>query len=511
MPPSPARDHSPAVRQAATRGGTEPGAVTRVADSGPPARSRPTSSPLWLRLAGPMLLFVVVGSIVLALWIHASARRDSAAVFAKLARTNADFFRSARLPANERVAESIGQVLGMHVFFRVGAWEMMPRKGSGMQFRQGKELIPSPKGALEKHTDLISVLRPTDGIIRIGSYEAIAVPVENETTLVVVRPVEPALRFLLQPRTLAILAAFWLLSVGLAWALTDRLVRPLRLIAERLPQIEQDSEPNLPGAERPDEIGQLARAYLATRAQLAEERARREKIERLALLGRMATGLAHEIHNPLAAIRMHAQLIDSTPDAELPAATRASLPVLLGEAARIEGLVNQWMFLARPAPPQTAPADLSVLVGQTLRALAPQAAHAHVELIDRTTPGLWAKVDARRLTQAIGNVVINAIHAMPGGGRLTIDGSAAEVVRLSFRDTGAGFSERALTHHAELFFSEKEGGMGIGLSVSSEILRAHGGSLHVANAPDGGAVVTFILPSSISLPSAPNGARAEVS
>jgi signal transduction histidine kinase len=442
-----------------------------------------------------MLLFVVAGSIVLALWIHASARRDSRTVFAKLAQTNADFIRSARLPANERVAESIGRVLNMQVFFRHGSWEMVPGEGGGMHFRQGKELVPPPQGPLAAQTDLIRALRPSDGIIRAGgSHEAIAVAVEKETTLIVVRRVEPALSFLLQPRTLLVLGAFWLLSVGLAWALTDRLVRPLRLIAERLPHIEDDAEPNLPGSERPDEIGQLARAYLETRAQLADERERREKIERLALLGRMATGLAHEIHNPLAAIRMHAQLIDSTPEAELPAATRTSLPVLLGEAARIEGLVNQWMFLARPAPPQTAAADLSALVANVVRALTPQAAHAQVELIDRTTTGLWAKVDARRITQAIGNVVLNAIHAMPGGGAVTIEGSAGEVVRLSFRDTGAGFSERALAHHAELFFSEKEGGMGIGLSVTSEILRAHGGSLTVANAPEGGAIVTFLLP-----------------
>jgi signal transduction histidine kinase len=308
-----------------------------------------------------------------------------------------------------------------------------------------------------------------------------------------------------------VLGTFWVLSFGLAWALTRGLVRPLRLIAERLPHIEDDSEKTLPGAERPDEIGQLARAYLATRAQLAEERAQREKAERLALLGRMATGLAHEIHNPLAAIRMHAQLVDSTPDADLAATARESLPVLLGETARIEGLVNQWMFLARPAPPQTAPADLAELVRGIVRTLQPEAAHAGVAIIDHTTPGLFAKVDARRIAQAIGNVLRNAIQAMPRGGSVTIEGemgneergtrsdgnrapSSQSAIVLRFRDTGPGFSAKALAHHAELFFSEKEGGMGIGLSVTSEILRAHGGEMRVENAADGGAQVAFFLP-----------------
>jgi signal transduction histidine kinase len=152
------------------------------------------------------------------------------------------------------------------------------------------------------------------------------------------------------------------------------------------------------------------------------------------------------------------------------------------------------MFLARPAPPQTALAELTELVRAVIRALQPEAAHAGVTLIDRTAPGLSVKVDARRLSQAIGNVLRNAIQAMPRGGSVTIEGDSADTVQLRFRDSGPGFSAKALAHHAELFFSEKEGGMGIGLSVTSEILRAHGGALRVENSPDGGAIVTFILP-----------------
>jgi signal transduction histidine kinase len=454
---------------------------------------RPISS-LWLRLALPFLLFVAAGSTALALWLHAAAQRESRHVFATLARTNANFIKSARLPANEHVADYLGHILNMHVFFRRGAWNTTPGE-HGPTVRESLETIPPVTGPLEEHRDLLRALGQEQGIVRAGAdFEAIAVPLENDLSLILVREVEPAWAFLVRTETLSLLVAFWVFSVALAWVLASGFVRPLRLLAERLPHIESDPGGALPGAERADEIGQLARAYLATRAQLAEERTRREQAERLALLGRMATGLAHEIHNPLAAIRMHAQLIDSSPAADLAGAARASLPVLLGETARIEGLVNQWMFLARPAPPHTVPTDLTALVADVVRTFAPQAAHARVEIIDRTAPALYAKVDARRLTQAIGNVVLNAIHALPGGGTLVIEGSSAEVVRLSFRDTGAGFSTNALAHHAELFFSEKEGGMGIGLSVTSEILRAHGGSLQVANAPEGGAIVTFVLP-----------------
>ena len=175
---------------------------------------RPISS-LWLRLALPFLLFVVAGSLALALWLHAAAERESRHVFATLAHTNADFIKSARLPANERVADYLSRVLNMQVFFRRGAWDMTASEG-GVAMHQTLETIPPVSGPLEAHRDLLRGLNEGQGIVHAGSeFEAIAVPLENDLNFILVRPVEPTWSFLVRTETLMLLIAFWIFSVAL--------------------------------------------------------------------------------------------------------------------------------------------------------------------------------------------------------------------------------------------------------------------------------------------------------
>lgn len=429
---------------------------------------------LWLRIAFPFFLFVVTGSFLLSAWLYASASRESRDQFATLARTNADFIRTSRLPATERMAVELGRILELRVFF----------------CESGGRIVPGLSGDLDGLEKEAARLNPRAGVVRLDArHEAVKSPVDAERSLVLIRPVHTSTIFF-RPLTLVILVVFWLLSLVLAWALARGLVNPLRILAKRLPGIESDRVPALPGVERNDEIGLLARTFADTHARLVSERRLREEAERLALLGKMATGLAHEIHNPLSSIRMHLQLMESAEG------TLDTIPLLLGETAKIESLVNQWMFLARPEPPQTSPAELCGLVAGIVQSMEPVALHARVEIRVRMPGNLMACVDSRRLRQAVGNILINAIQAMPSGGILQIFGEkSGQGSVLVFDDSGRGFSENALLHYADLFYSEKEGGMGIGLSVCAEIIKALGGTLHVANRPEGGASVTVTLPS----------------
>lgn len=223
---------------------------------------------------------------------------------------------------------------------------------------------------------------------------------------------------------------------------------------------------------------------------LVRERLKRAQSERLAMLGRVATSLAHDIKNPLASIQLHAQLM--TPQNEEDA---QAIKLIENESEVIAGLVNQWLHLANPLPPRLVKLDLAACIRSVAGNLEAQARHAGVEVGIDLPDSVWIMGDSQRLAQAVRNLMVNAIQAMPRGGRLGICGRFADgFFELRCTDSGAGFSEQALAQGTELFFTEKEGGMGVGLNIVSTIISAHGGSMNLQNDPKGGAVVIVLLP-----------------
>lgn len=223
---------------------------------------------------------------------------------------------------------------------------------------------------------------------------------------------------------------------------------------------------------------------------LARERIKRAQSERLAMLGRVATSLAHDIKNPLASIQLHAQLM--TPEN---AEDAKALKLIVSESDVIAGLVNQWLHLANPLPPKLVRLDVAECVRAVAQNLDAQAQHAGVSIENSLAGPIWTMGDSQRLAQAFRNIIINAIQAMPRGGKLRINAENDGInVCLRFTDTGTGFSEGALSRGTELFFTEKEGGMGVGLNIAASIVEAHGGRLEMNNDPKGGAVVSVGLP-----------------
>ena len=231
--------------------------------------------------------------------------------------------------------------------------------------------------------------------------------------------------------------------------------------------------------------------------------------EQLARVGQLAAGLAHELRNPLTPIKMLVQAaIERGPGCGL---SGRSLQVLEHEIGRMETSIQAFLDFARPPLPAKMTVDLRELVTPTLDLIAERAARQHVDVLTRIPEHPFVTtVDRGQIRQLLLNVLLNAIEAMPSGGRLevalerrsaTAGGASAAGpaepgpwISLRIADGGPGIDPDILPRMFEPFVTTKESGTGLGLSICSRIAAAHGGHLAARNRSCGGAVVELLLP-----------------
>jgi PAS domain S-box-containing protein len=249
------------------------------------------------------------------------------------------------------------------------------------------------------------------------------------------------------------------------------------------------------------EQGQLLGAVVICQDITEEKRwfSRLAESDRLASLGRLAAGVAHEINNPLTLVSGYAELLrDSVADPQL----REQAAVIVEEVQRIAGIVRNLLTFARQQPATAIPCDVNGILGRLCSLTASQFQKAKVELMLRCEPGLPQVVaNPGELEQVFLNLMINALEAMPRGGRLTVDTQCAHVdggpwVEIRFADTGCGIKEEYIDRIFEPFFTTKEvgKGTGLGLSVSYGIVRKYGGTIDVSSEEGRGSVFVVRLP-----------------
>jgi signal transduction histidine kinase len=247
-------------------------------------------------------------------------------------------------------------------------------------------------------------------------------------------------------------------------------------------------------------------SMVAKRAAMAVENARLyadlrqsqnliRRADRLSSLGVLTAGLAHEIRNPLVAIRTFTQLLpERYEDREF----REEFQVIaLREVDRICGLVNDLLSFARPSTHHVTSEDVNEVLESIIRILETQAKERGVQIDRRLLPDLpkiW--IDKEQLKQVFMNVILNAIESMEGGGAVVIatrlfQKDSEQFVEVGVRDTGVGIPEEDLENIFNPFFTTKKNGSGLGLSISNQIIQEHRGYMLVESKPGEG--TTFLI------------------
>ena len=220
-----------------------------------------------------------------------------------------------------------------------------------------------------------------------------------------------------------------------------------------------------------------------------------ELSRRLAAIGRLTSGVAHEVKNPINAIVIHLELLRERilqPDPD----TRRHIDIISSEIHRLDRVVKTLTDFSRPVELTLAPLDLRALAAAVVALAAPEARSHGVEIVQELGPRpLPVRVDADLMRQAILNVVINGVQAMPDGGTLTLRAFAtAQAAVLQVQDTGAGISPEIRDKIFNLYFTTKNSGSGIGLALSFRAMQLHNGALDLDSPSTPGASFRFILP-----------------
>ncbi|HTL30701.1 MAG TPA: ATP-binding protein [Tepidisphaeraceae bacterium] len=220
--------------------------------------------------------------------------------------------------------------------------------------------------------------------------------------------------------------------------------------------------------------------------------------ERLAELGTLTGGLAHEIKNPLSTVQLNLQLLQEDLSPDNPAYQRiiSRLSTVRQETGRLRDILDDFLRYAGRIELTRQPVELNHLLEELVDFFTPQAQLHRVQLrLNRAPESVTAAVDAKLVKQAVLNLMLNALQAMPNGGELILSlGSFDHEATIDVIDTGSGISPDAVEKIFQAYYSTKKGGTGLGLAMAKRIAEEHGGHLSVQSEVGKGSDFKLHLP-----------------
>jgi two-component system NtrC family sensor kinase len=322
------------------------------------------------------------------------------------------------------------------------------------------------------------------------------------------RQIRSSRSVLLGLAVLAILAS----SLIIWWLNRSLVLRPVAALVEGTRRVAEGDLTTVIPVTANHELGDLAKAFNAMTQRVSETQRQLTQADKLASVGRLAAGIAHEINNPLTGVLTYASLLAKRYEGE--GQTSADLEVIVRETKRCRQIIRELLDFARPTPPARKPTDINEVVRRALAVVANQLTESKVGLdlyLESDLPE--ANAQGNQIQQVLVNLLINAADAIgPEGGRIRVvtgvaqvmpvgeeaihwDSGARPMVEIRVEDTGCGIPAEALPHIYEPFFSSKgTKGTGLGLAVSWGIIESHEGTIGVQSEPGQGTRFTVRLP-----------------
>ena len=299
-----------------------------------------------------------------------------------------------------------------------------------------------------------------------------------------------------------------LIALGIAVVIGWRFTKPIEELAGAAQRVAAGDLNFRVDINRRDEVGELASTFNQMIAGLSSKLELEERLnqsERAAAIGRLTQAVAHEIRNPLNVINLSVDQVQAkfAPDDDK---RRSQFMRLLSsvkdEIVRLRNMVNDVLNYGRPAHLAVETIDLRSLMGETIELVRAQADELDVKIrFEQDEKPANVVGDAERLKSCLSNLAINALQAMPAGGKLVARVHRVDsLIEVSVTDTGVGISQESLIKVFEPYFSTKKSGFGLGLAVTKKIIEEHHGSIDVNSQVNQGTTFTLRFPAASDEP-----------
>ena len=295
---------------------------------------------------------------------------------------------------------------------------------------------------------------------------------------------------------LALLASTLLLAAFLVTPIAQAITQPLAKLTTFVRSFKQGQFVETPKS-GPPEVQELSVAFESMMQDLAKTQANLTRAAKLAVVGEMAAAMSHEVRTPLGILRSSADLLLREP--ALSKDGKEVLGFIISETERLNKLVSTLIDSARPRAPVFVATDIGQLILNTVALLRMQAESKNITLSVESTETLQLEIDYDQMTQVVMNLLMNAIQVLPAGGKVQITWTKKqEMAYIEIADNGPGITPENQVQIFEPFFTQRAGGVGLGLAIVRQIIQAHHGEIVCTDNQSasqlGGAQFTISLP-----------------